>query len=247
TIYIWDPLTGEQLREFTHDAIGPLLKLRRSGWWPMFKWGAKDKYFAQIATSKKNKVTAKMKDIDRLNIFDGAELTRLDKSAHSAPNVFDFAFSPTDDLLAYCSRALGNDAAKVTIISLPSKKSERVQTLGFDAGITHVYWQSQGKYLAVTIGHVEGKRLRKNSIGILAVHQENMPWQLTETMMKFCLIVCQAKLLAVQHETAFSPYFFFFFFFFIESNRFGILHNDLDNPDVSFYQIKQPANPVKLC
>ncbi|ETO27046.1 hypothetical protein RFI_10088 [Reticulomyxa filosa] len=242
TIYIWDPLTGERLREFTHDAIGPLLKLRRSGWWPMFKWGAKDKYFAQIATSKKNKVTAKMKDIDRINIFDGVELTRLDKAAHSAPNVFDFAFSPTDDLLAYCSRALGNDAAKVTIISLPSKKAERVQTLGFDAGITHVYWQSEGKYLAVTIGHVEGKRLRKNSIGILAVHQENMPWQLTESMMKFCFNFdfSQIKLLAVQ-------YLLTFFAWEPDSNRFGILHNDLDNPDVSFYQIKQPTNPVKLC
>lgn len=125
-------------------------------------------------------MSAKPKDYDRINIYSTEDMRQLDNRFHSAPRLYHMQFSPSDDLLAYSTFQNENNAASVSIISLPKKKHARgSQVLGFDISTAHLYWQSEGKFLAIKMGHQISKkntRISHHSIGIIAVKKQDMPY-----------------------------------------------------------------------
>ena len=127
-------------------------------------------------------MSAKPKDYDKINIYEVTEdaMMQLDKRAHYAPCLFHMEFSPTDHLLAYSTFQNENDPASISIIKLPDKNHARPsQVLGFDIQTAHLYWQSQGKFLLIKMGHCISKkntRISHHSIGIVCVKKSNMPY-----------------------------------------------------------------------
>jgi len=231
---IWDVLTGDLIISVSSATIGPAIKLRLPGWWPIFKWSADEKYIAKINSSRG--LSAKPKDINKINIFH-VRLKTEDEMASSDDSVrykieklggksltvdslFNMEFSPTDNILAYTSFAQNDDQAKVTLISIPSKNSLKVQTLGFDVKKCHLYWQSQGRYLAINMAHSQSKSnilIKSHSIGIMTVKDKKMPFSRTE---KLGMVI--------------------YFSWEPDGNRFAVIHGGTRKiePNVSIYRVQ---------
>ena len=248
---IWDVLTGDLIISVPFKTIGPAIKLKLPGWWPIFNWSYDEQYIAKINSSKG--MGAKAKDIDKINIFkvrkkteeelesegDDAiryKIEKLGGKSLSVSSLFNMEFSPTDNVLAYTSFAQNDDQAKVTLISIPSKNSLKVQTLGFDVKKCHLYWQSQGRYLAINMAHSQGKsniHIKANSIGIMTVKDKNMPFSRTDKLGKVS-----------------------FFEWEPDGSRFAVIHGGTkrEQPNVSIFQVQdtmgsvdQGASKLKLC
>ena len=238
---IWDVLTGELIRDVQFKTIGLMIKLRLPGWWPIFKWSHDEEYIAKINSSKG--MNAKAKDLDKINIFkvrkksedeiksqndDSSRflIEKLGGKSLSVDSLFNLEFSPTDNVLAYTSFAQNNSQAKVTLISIPSKNSLRVQTLGFDVKRCNLYWQSQGRYLAINMAHSQSSSsylIKSHSIGIMTVKDRNMPFSKT-------------KQLGIVIHFSWEP----------DGSRFAVIHSITKRvePNVSIFQVQDTFGSV---
>jgi len=211
------------------STIGPLMKLRLPGWWPIFKWSSDGKYLAKINSSKK--LAAKPKDLNKINLFevlpiedaedDDQRLTidKLGKSI-SCANLFNLELSPTDNILAFTTFATSDDQATVQLLQLPSKQQMRVQILGFDVKKAHLYWQSRGKYLAISMGHSQSKNnilIKDFSIGVVSVRDRNMPYSRTHSLGKLTFL-------------AWEP----------DGDRFAVIHGGTkrEEPSVTVFRVQ---------
>lgn len=238
---IWDVLTGDLIISVPFKTIGPAIKLKLPGWWPIFKWSYDEQYIAKINSSKG--MGAKAKDIDKINIFqvrkksdeelesegNDAKRFKIEKlggKSLSVSSLFNMEFSPTDNVLAYTSFAQNDDQAKVTLIQIPSKNSLKVQTLGFDVKKCNLYWQSQGRYLAINMGHSQGKQnilIKSHSIGIMTVKDKNMPFSRTDKL---------GKVLYFEWEP--------------DGSRYAVIHraSKREEPNVSIFQVQDTMGSV---
>eukprot|EP00484_Ammonia_sp_Unknown_P020234 CAMPEP_0197037490 /NCGR_PEP_ID=MMETSP1384-20130603/14690_1 /TAXON_ID=29189 /ORGANISM="Ammonia sp." /LENGTH=770 /DNA_ID=CAMNT_0042467801 /DNA_START=80 /DNA_END=2392 /DNA_ORIENTATION=- len=243
SVRIWDVLTGDLLITAPAKTIGPAIKLKLPGWWPVFKWSYDEQYMAKINSSKG--MSAKPKDLDKINLFHVREKTEeeIKQSEESGgdssrfqiaklqgklavDSLFNLEFSPTDNVLAYTTFAQNDDQAKVSLISVPSKNTLRVQTLGFDVKKAHLYWQSQGRYLAINMAHSHSKAtiaIKTHTIGILTVKERNMPFSRT-------------KQLGMVTYFAWEP----------EGSRYAVIHGGTkrENPHVSVFQVQDATGRV---
>eukprot|EP01084_Bolivina_argentea_P146626 256684_1 len=230
---IWDVLTGNLIIDVSYKTIGPTIKLRLPGWWPIFKWSHDEKYIAKVNSSKG--MTVKAKDLNKINIYHIRALSQDDDTydektrfkieklggkSLTVGSLFNMEFSPTDNILSYTCFAQNDDQSKVTLISIPSKKHLKTQTLGFDVKKAHLYWQSQGRYLAINMAHSQSKKNRTtkdHSIGIMTVKDRNMPFSRTDNLgkvMYFC----------------WEP----------DGDRFAVIHDvtKREEPNVSIYRVQ---------
>jgi translation initiation factor 3 subunit B len=219
-VIVWD-LTHKrdhEMRPFGDTSVGLALHLKVGAWWPVIKWGADDRFFAHRSANTKSTRFDKMRarDLNQLSIYDGSTFVKVGKESFATPNLYDFAFSPTQDLLAFTTRASGKDMASLTIISLPGKEIVKTQTLG-GAVSCALYWQSNGDYVAVKIVLKD----HSSRVGIMCVKDDGMPWILTGSMPKLAYFTWEP-----------------------DSDRFAVLQNDNrlnpSFPSASFFAVSPP-------
>ena len=174
------------------QTVGPVMKLKLPGWWPVFRWSHDEKYLAKVNSSKK--MGAKPKDLDKINLF---EMVLVDEDADdrwsinklsptmTVSNLFTMEFSPTDNILAYTTIANNDDQSMVTLVQIPTRNTLKVQILGYDVKKAHLYWQTEGTYLAVNMGHSGARSawgVKDCAIAVISVKDRNMPFSKTERL-----------------------------------------------------------------
>ncbi len=140
-IIIWDVLSGAKKRAFHADKSQAL---------PIFKWSHDDKFFARMG-------------IDLLSVFETPSFGLLDKKSIKVSGIRDFAWSPTDNTIAYWVAEEKDTPARVTLLELPSRNEVRVKNL-FSVAECKMYWQKSGDYLCVKVDRYS--KLRKDKTDI---------------------------------------------------------------------------------
>jgi len=233
-VKIWDVLTGHLLRTVSAATVGPAMKLKLPGWWPVFRWSHDERYLAKLNSSKK--MGAKPKDFDKINLFemecvapdadDRWQIKKLKGPSLTAKNLFSIEFSPADNILAYTTFATLDDQSMVTLLQIPSRASLKVQILGYDVKKAHLYWQSEGSFLAINMGHSGARSswaVKDAAIGVISVKDRSMPYAKTESL---------GRVLHFAWEPA--------------GARFAVIHNPgqkRDEPNVSVFRV----NPTGKC
>jgi len=228
-VKIWDVLTGHCLRTVGAQTIGPAMKLKLPGWWPVFRWSPDEKYLAKLNSSRK--MSAKPKDLDKINLFeitledersdDRYGIKKLKGPSLTVKNLFTIEFSPTDNILAYTTFANNDDQSMVTLLQIPTRNSLKVQILGYDVKKAHLYWQSEGTYLAINMGHSGARtdwKVKDCAIGVISVKDRNMPYSKTQRLGRVMFF-------------AWEP----------QGDRFAVINNrgtKRDEPDVCVFRVQ---------
>eukprot|EP01098_Paradermamoeba_levis_P006217 TRINITY_DN2589_c0_g1_i1.p1 TRINITY_DN2589_c0_g1~~TRINITY_DN2589_c0_g1_i1.p1 ORF type:complete len:444 (-),score=142.21 TRINITY_DN2589_c0_g1_i1:974-2305(-) len=141
-IIVWNIDTGKKLRGFTgptaasHEGAGNI---------PWLQWSHDDQFLARLGE-------------DSILVYKTPEMGLLDKKAISIPGVKDFCWSPTNNLISCWAPELGDQAARVLLLDIPSKKEKRQQNF-FSVTECKLFWQNSGDYLCV---QVESQKKNKN-------------------------------------------------------------------------------------
>ncbi|RCH94154.1 Translation initiation factor 3 subunit b, partial [Rhizopus stolonifer] len=176
-IVIWDIKSGNLLRTFPLVQTSEDQKTVR---WPMFKWSASEKHFARVVPGQ------------QLSIYEAPSMGLVGKKSIKIPGIVDFEWSPTkgnaadskiyqkEEVLAYWTPEVGNQPARVSMMSVPSKETVATKTL-FNVSECKLYWQNQGHYLAVKADrHTKTKKSTFSNIEIFDVSQKGIPVETIE-------------------------------------------------------------------
>jgi translation initiation factor 3 subunit B len=222
-VSFFDTRSGAKLRSFQ----GPISEFAvgsgaRGGLtWPVFKWGGPSPDGAFFARMKK----------DQISVYEAPTMTLVDKKSISLEGVIDFCWSPADPILSVFQpeQGGGNQPARVSLISLPSKKEIRSKNL-FSVSDVKMYWQQSGDYFACKVDHhTKSKKSIYSGFELFRVKEPNCPMEVLELPDK------NQKIVAFAWEP--------------KGHRFAVIHGDGARPDVSFYTMidKDSAiNKVKL-
>jgi len=128
SIVFWDIRTGNQKRSFAPG---------ESAQWPVFKWSHKGGYFARISGNN-------------LSIYETPSFGLMDKKSIKIPNIKDFTWSPSDNLIAYWVPEDKDTPARLVMMEIPSRMERRSKNL-FNVASCRMYWQKKGDFLAVRV------------------------------------------------------------------------------------------------
>ncbi|KAI8072431.1 hypothetical protein BC940DRAFT_251856 [Gongronella butleri] len=174
-VVIWDVKTGAMLRSFPSVQDNPSKTVH----WPMFKWSKSEKYFARVVPGQ------------QLSIYEAPSMGLLDKKSIKISGIVDFEWSPgrenddklvqkDADVLAYWTPEVGNQPARVTLMSVPSKEIIRTKNL-FNVNECKLHWQSNGHYLAVKVDrHTKTKKSQFSNIEIFRLCEKGIPVETLE-------------------------------------------------------------------
>ncbi|KAL9539140.1 hypothetical protein MBANPS3_010444 [Mucor bainieri] len=177
-VVIWDIKTGSLLRSFPLvQAAGEEQKTVR---WPMFKWSSSEKHFARVVPGQ------------QLSVYEAPSMGLVGKKSIKAPGIVDFEWSPAkgdasdpkiyqkEEVLAYWTPEIGNQPARVSVMTIPSKEVIATKNL-FNVSECKLYWQNQGHFLAVKVDrHTKTKKSTYANIEIFRVNQKNIPVETIE-------------------------------------------------------------------
>mmetsp|Transcript_7434 Transcript_7434/g.24695 ORF Transcript_7434/g.24695 Transcript_7434/m.24695 type:complete len:720 (+) Transcript_7434:103-2262(+) len=210
TINIFDSRSGRKLRTFPgsiDDFIISTSPGMRTGMiWPIFKWagGCGDNFFARLAKNQ-------------ISVYSTVDMGLLDKKSIKLEAVQDFQWSPAAPILSVYQPELagGNQPARVSLIEIPSRKEVRSKNL-FSVSDIKMYWQAQGKYLAVKVERfTKTKKSTYSGFEFFRLHERECPMEVLELPDK------NEKIVAFAWEP--------------KGHRFAIIHGDGPRPDISFY------------
>ncbi|KAL3690224.1 hypothetical protein R1sor_016533 [Riccia sorocarpa] len=216
TLNIFDVRSGKVLREFKGSAddfatggTGGVAGVS----WPVFRWagGREDKYFARIGKNA-------------ISVYETETMSLLDKKSLKVDNVMEFMWSPTDSILSLFvpEGGGGNQPARVSLISIPSREELRQKNL-FSVSDCKMYWQSSGEYLAVKVDrYTKTKKSTYTGFELFRVKERDIPIEVLELENKNDKIVA----------FAWEP----------KGHRFAIIHGDGPRPDISIYSMRSPTN-----
>ncbi|ORX44427.1 translation initiation factor eIF-3b [Hesseltinella vesiculosa] len=175
-VVIWDVKTGALLRSFPSVEENSTKSVQ----WPMFKWSQSEKYFARVVPKQ------------QLSIYEAPSMGLLDKKSIKIPGIMDFEWSPgrgqddaklvqkEQDTLAYWTPEVGNQPARVTLMSVPNKEIIRTKNL-FNVNDCKLFWQSKGYYLAVKVDrHTKTKKSQFSNIEIFNLCEKGVPVETLE-------------------------------------------------------------------
>ncbi|KAI8981006.1 eukaryotic translation initiation factor eIF2A-domain-containing protein [Pilobolus umbonatus] len=175
-VCVWDIMTGTLLRSFSlAQAASDEQKTVR---WPMFKWSASEKYLARVVPGQ------------QLSVYEAPSMGLVGKKSIKTPGIVDFEWSPAkesdpqislkEEVLAYWTPEVGNQPARVTMMTIPSKEVIATKNL-FNVSECRLYWQNQGHYLAVKVDrHTKTKKSTYANIEIFHCIQKNIPVETIE-------------------------------------------------------------------
>ncbi|KAI8979412.1 eukaryotic translation initiation factor eIF2A-domain-containing protein [Mycotypha africana] len=170
-VVVWDIKTGDLLRSFPLVQTSEEQKTVR---WPMFK------YFARVVPGQ------------QLSVYEAPSMGLVGKKSIKSPGIVDFEWSPAksgasdvkvpnkEDILAYWTPEIGNQPARVVMMSIPSKEILATKNL-FNVSECKLYWQNLGQFLAVKVDrYTKTKKSTFANIEIFRVNQKNIPVETIE-------------------------------------------------------------------
>eukprot|EP00698_Gefionella_okellyi_P017430 TRINITY_DN5092_c0_g1_i1.p1 TRINITY_DN5092_c0_g1~~TRINITY_DN5092_c0_g1_i1.p1 ORF type:complete len:690 (+),score=178.25 TRINITY_DN5092_c0_g1_i1:41-2071(+) len=192
-IIVWDLRTGRKLRSFPSTADV----------WPAFQWSHDDKFFARIR-----------EDASGISVYAAPGMNLLDNKSIKLQGVRDFAWSPSDNLLAYWIPEVNESPARVTLLRIPEKVEVAKKNL-FNVNDCAIYWHPNGTYLSVKADrHTKTKKSSFTNFELFRVKEKNIPVDLLEF---------KEKVTAFAWEPC--------------GTRFAVVHGDAPRPDISFYDM----------
>jgi translation initiation factor 3 subunit B len=134
-IAIWDVVTGQLLRTFPMVAQSTGDDGPKKIYWPMFKWSPDEAYFARVTPGQ------------QISVYEAPSMALLGKKSIKLEGVVDFEWRPQSDadvrgatdkktapaggenILAYWTPEIGNQPARVSLMSVPSRLTIRSKNL----------------------------------------------------------------------------------------------------------------------
>lgn len=130
-LIIWCVRSGQKKRSFTCERSMSLS-------WPYFRWNFDDTYFARTLSN------------DSLLVYRTDTFALLEKKSIKIPNLADFDWSPSSDMVAYCVKEEKTVPARVVIMEMPNKTEIRSKNL-VNVVEAKMFWQSMGDFLCVRV------------------------------------------------------------------------------------------------
>jgi translation initiation factor 3 subunit B len=224
-LVIWDVLTGRRKRGFLGPP-GHMLGPDGQVPWPIFHWSHDDKYFARLQELPNESGPPTM----GLSVFETPGMGMLDKKSFRAPTgkIVDFAWSPTQNVLAYSTPEEGDAPARVSLIEIPSRNELRQKALYSVSGI-RLIWHPDGTFLCCRVERMtKSKKGRFINFELFRVKAKNIPIETLEYKEKDSV-----------SEFKWEP----------NGYRLGVIHGHVDHPsrpDVSFYDMQGESGELKL-
>lgn len=205
-LIVWDILTGKRKRGF----IGPprsMIDPDGSIPWPIFQWSHDDKFFARVIENA-------------ISVYLTPDMGLLDKKSIKVPNIQQFAWSPSDAIMAYWTPEVKDSPARVTLIELPSRKEVRQKAL-FSVSTIVLHWQQEGKFLCCKVDRLTKSRKGQfSNFELFRVKAKDIPVEVLEYKEK-----------DVVQAFGWEP----------QGNRFAVIHGYSDTPgrtDVSLFTME---------
>ncbi|XP_058950716.2 eukaryotic translation initiation factor 3 subunit B-like [Pocillopora verrucosa] len=196
-IIIWDIRTGTKKRGFICGDQSQ---------WPVFRWSAQGKFFGRLGE-------------DSISIYETPSFGLLEKKSLKIQGVREFAWSPTDEVIAFWVPENKDTPARVTLMEIPSRKEIRVKNL-FNVSECKMYWQQKGDYLGVKVDrYTKSKKGLYYNLELFRVRERQIPVDVVE--MK-------------EAVTAFSweP----------GGSKFAIIHGESPRISASFYNMEKQGS-----
>lgn len=130
-LIIWCVRSGQKKRSFTCERSMSLS-------WPYFRWNFDDTYFARTLSN------------DSLLVYRTDTFALLEKKSIKIPNLADFDWSPSSNMVAYCVKEEKTVPARVVIMEMPNKTEIRSKNL-VNVVEAKMFWQSMGDFLCVRV------------------------------------------------------------------------------------------------
>ncbi|XP_074648217.1 eukaryotic translation initiation factor 3 subunit B-like [Tubulanus polymorphus] len=207
-VIIWDILTGLQKRSFHCE---------NASVWPIFKWSPDGKYFARIGT-------------DTLSIYETPSFGLLDKKSLKITGIADFSWSPTDNIICYCTPEENNTPARVTLLEIPSRRELCVKNL-FNVADLKMHWQKNGDYLCCKVDRYSKMKKEKDQIKYSGMYHNFEIFRMREKQIPVDKVEMKEPIIAFAWEPT--------------GHKFSFIHGESTRISVSFYQVR-PAGRVDL-
>merc|ERR1712168_1621487 len=209
-IIIWDILTGQKKRGFHCDNASS---------WPIFKWSHDCKFFARMS-------------LDTLSVYETPSFGLLDKKSVRIEGLRDFAWSPTDPIIAYWTPEEGHTPARIVLIELPSRKLVQQKNLVMVADCK-LHWQRSGDFLCVKVDRFKSKREEKDGVvkfcGIF--HSFNI-FRMKEKDIPIDVVEVKESIQAFAWEPV--------------GSKFAIIHGDTPRIAASFYSVNVKGSAIAI-
>ena len=198
-IIVWDVRTQKKMRGFEKGE--PAVAGAAAPSWPIFRWSYDDLYLARQSK-------------DAISVYVTPDMGLLDKKSLKLPGVSDFAWSPTEKLLAYWIPSAENAPATVAIIELPSRRVVREKHL-YNVVDIKLHWQDSGDYLCIKVARRKSKKTMTTNFEIFRMREKDIPIEVIEL---------DDSIVAFAWEPA--------------GSRFAIIHGEGIRTAVSLYQVQ---------
>eukprot|EP00123_Amoebidium_parasiticum_P007701 comp18298_c0_seq1/m.19342 comp18298_c0_seq1/g.19342 ORF comp18298_c0_seq1/g.19342 comp18298_c0_seq1/m.19342 type:complete len:664 (-) comp18298_c0_seq1:915-2906(-) len=201
SIIVWDVRTGRKLRGFGAE---------EQMVWPAFKWSNDDQFFARTSA-------------DTLSIYETPSMKLMDKKSIKIENIRDFAWSPSENYIAYWVSEHKEQPARVVILDVGTKAEIRVKNL-FNVKECKLHWQNKGDFLCVKVErHTKTKKSTFTNFEIFRLREKQVP-------------VDNVEFKDQLHAFAWEP----------AGDKFAIIHGETGKLCVSFYQMQQGKEGGKV-
>lgn len=193
-IIVWDVRAQKKLRGFEKP---------EGKEWPVMKWSFDDKFIARIGK-------------DQISVYELPLMGLLDKKSLKIPDVADFSWSPTSNLISYYVPERANAPATVALVEIPSREVKREKHL-YNVIDIKLHWQDQGDYLCMRVSRKKNKQIKKqsNNFEIFRIREKDIPIEVIEL---------EENVIAFAWEPA--------------GERFAIIHGEGVKNSVSIYSVK---------
>ncbi|VVD05701.1 unnamed protein product [Leptidea sinapis] len=206
-LIIWDIRSGQEKRSFPPP--------EEYVTWPIFRWSKDDRFFARLGT-------------DVLSVYETPGFGLLDKKSIKIPGIRDFAWSPTDTVLAYWVAEEKDVPARVTLLELPNRTEIRSKNL-FSVADCKIHWQKSGDYLCVKVDRYSKLRKDKTELKYSGMYYNFEIFHMREKQIPVDSVEIKEPIQAFAWEPV--------------GSKFAIIHGDNSNQQISFYQVNTGQAP----
>lgn len=189
TIIVWNIRTGAKIRGFM-SGIGPGENLN----WPVFKWNHNGDYVARSGP-------------DFISVFKSDSCKTIDrgnKESIKVPDLKAFAWSPTDNCLAYWMPERGQLPARVVLFDINLRQEIRSKNL-FNVQNCMLHWQESGDHLCVKVDAISKTKKQYTSFEVFDIRSKGCPVdniELQEQVHAFSWEPCNPRFTIIHGEQA---------------------------------------------
>lgn len=146
----------------------------------------------------------------------GSEIELSKAHSVESPNIESFAWSPTDNILAYWVPEIGNAPCRVGLVEMRAADAVDLTVKNlFSVSACRLHWQQSGDHLCVQEDRMRSKTQVYTQFEIFRIREKGVPVEMTEIKEKVL-------------EFAWEPV----------GTRFVITTGEEQHPNVAFYDVK---------